>query len=75
MSLFDEIGLEQTLGEISSESVVPVMLTETDGEKPVNVSDYVLSPDNGTEGNQFEYTGENHWRFKLQSKNYAALGA
>ncbi|MHC4559749.1 MAG: right-handed parallel beta-helix repeat-containing protein [Planctomycetota bacterium] len=59
--------------DIIAPPVIQVIFESGEAEGTVDVTDQALSAGQGTEGNQFVYTGSN-WQFNLKTKNYNAAG-
>ena len=71
--LFDVDSLKITDADIISPPVIQVFYDP--GVQPaVDVTSDALSAGQGTDGNQFEFTGEAKWQFNLSTKNYTAAG-
>ncbi|MHC4748604.1 MAG: right-handed parallel beta-helix repeat-containing protein [Planctomycetota bacterium] len=70
--LIDMEGYPLTDAEIIAPPVVQVVFQPTSGDAE-DVTDDALPAGQGTEGNQFVFTGSN-WQFNLKTKNYSAAG-
>ncbi len=70
--LSDADGNPITDLDIVSPPVIQVLYSSA-GSAAIDVTDDALPAGQGTEGNQFDYTG-GKWRFNLKTKNYNAAG-
>ena len=72
-NLFGEDGMEVTDLEVQAPPVVQVVYQSASGGDAVDVTDQALPAGQGTEGNQFEYTGT-RWQYNLKTWLYSAAG-
>jgi hypothetical protein len=72
MQLYDANGEQVTDSEISVAPLLKVEFSPEIGD-PVDVTDEAIAVGLGSEGNQFEYTGEK-WQYNLKTSNYSAPG-
>ena len=66
-------GVAQTDADLAAPPLVQVFF-DGDSEPAQDVSSDALSAGQGSEGNQFVFTGEGKWQFNLKTGNYTAPG-
>jgi len=71
--LLDTGGNNVTDSDIAAFPVLQVLYDSGIGGDPVDVTDDSLPAGQGTDGNQFEFSGDK-WHFNLKTKNYSAMG-
>ena len=71
--LFDSDGNPITDLDIVAPPVIQVIFTPATGGTPLDVTDDALPAGQGTEGNQFEFSG-GKWQFNLKTQNYTSQG-
>lgn len=71
--LLDSDSILVTDSDIVSPPVIQVLF-DSGTEPAMDVTGYVLSAGQGTDGNQFVFTDDLKWQFNLKTKNYSAAG-
>ena len=72
--LLDSDGFPVTDEDLDAQPVIQVLYDSgVGGEEPVDVTEDALPAGQGTEGNEFVFSGSK-WQFNLKTKNYSAPG-
>lgn len=72
--LLDDQGNSMSDLDIVAAPVVQVLYVSSPGDPPVDVTGDVLPVGQGTDGNQFEFSGD-RWRHNLKTTNFTASGS
>ena len=71
--LLDANQTPATDADLSSFPVLEITFSPASGGDPVDVTNDALAVGLGTQGNQFEFTGQ-RWQYNLDTSNYTAPG-